>query len=548
MNFYKSIQAAWRAVEKDNPNQDFLKIPSLESDRFVNYKIGTFYKRISRLCSAFRSGLKMRPGETVAIMTERPNDMALLFHSLWLGCFTALPVDMTLSDQRIVELFENCKVSVAVFPLEYAARVAGLISRCPGVKHWLVCGTSSFVPSNSGMRKLDELMASTAGFADEFDDRGASDFTALITFTKGSAAAPYAVKFTQAQLVAAAQSSVALYPKDKDGQAIWSLLPPRGLNGIIQGFLAPLFTQIPAVLNYHYELKDFWELVQTNEVSFVLMDQPTMRYLNRRGKTRNWVSPESFGIGLFSNEVLSKDLIVNFQKKFPFPIVTCYSQTELGGVVSLLPWEKALATGLSEFSDEKCPSSGVVGEEIELQIQDKFGEDVGPGELGEIVVKSKQNMNGYVADTKGNAYFSDGGWLHTGDEGFCKFDSEGKRHLFVTGRFEEFVVRENSRINLGVIDTVLLEIKGVDFAKAVGFPNASTGVEIGAYIMPLRASNVSEKEIMAALREKLPWAECPKVLIVGDAGKATQRSFKRQDLVRLFEEYSAQNFVEGLEG
>lgn len=546
MGNFASIQAAWRSFEKERPNQDFLKIPSLDSERYTSYKVGTFYKRISRLCSAFRSALRIKPGETVAIMTEQPQDMALLFHSIWLGCYTALPVDMTLSDERIVELFKLTKVSVAVFPLEMAARVASLISRCPGVKHWLVCGTSSFLPSNSGMKKLDELMASTAGFADEFDDKGAANFPALITFTKGSSAQPAGVMFTQAQLVAAAESASRIYPKDPIGESAWSLILPRNLNGIVQAFLAPLFTGIPVVLNFNYELKDFWDLVQANAVTFALMTQTEMRYINRRGKTRNWTAPAKFGVGLFSNEVISAELIANFEKRFAFGVNSCYSQTEAGGVVSAFPSGESAEYNRKYLYDYDVPSSGIIVPGMELQIQDKFGEALAVDEVGEIVIKSSQCMKAYYATSPGTAYFGSDGWLHTGDEGFIKLDEQGRQHLFVTGRFEEFIMRGMERVNLGLLDTMLLEIKGVDFARAVGFPNSHTGVEIGAFVQPLRASNVSKKEIMAALREKLPWSECPKVLIVAENGKV-ERKPKRQELVALFDQYNSEEFVEGAE-
>lgn len=72
-----------------------------------------------------------------------------------------------------------------------------------------------------------------------------------------------------------------------------------------------------------------------------------------------------------------------------------------------------------------------------FQIEDlETGESLGPGEEGEVCVKVKHIMLGYVKNPEAtSATFDEDGWFHTGDIGY--YDEDG--YLYIIDRIKDLI-------------------------------------------------------------------------------------------------------------
>ncbi len=84
----------------------------------------------------------------------------------------------------------------------------------------------------------------------------------------------------------------------------------------------------------------------------------------------------------------------------------------------------------------KFGSSGKLVKYLELKILDEEGNELPPGQKGEIVVKGDNVMLGYWKNPEATAETLKNGWLHTGDMGYM--DADG--FLYVLGRFKSLLI------------------------------------------------------------------------------------------------------------
>ena len=111
------------------------------------------------------------------------------------------------------------------------------------------------------------------------------------------------------------------------------------------------------------------------------------------------------------------------------------------------------------------------------------GEQLDPGQRGEICVRGHNVMKYYFQRPDANAETFKFGWFRSGDEGFYEVDERGRKFFFITGRIKELINRGGVKFSPFDIEEVLLEIPGVKVGLAIAFKNDYYGEEVGAYIV-----------------------------------------------------------------
>jgi long-chain acyl-CoA synthetase len=84
----------------------------------------------------------------------------------------------------------------------------------------------------------------------------------------------------------------------------------------------------------------------------------------------------------------------------------------------------------------KLGTSGALVKNLSFKICDDEGNGLGFGQIGEIVVKGENIMEGYYKNEKATADVLKDGWLHTGDMGYMDED----KYLYVIGRFKSLLI------------------------------------------------------------------------------------------------------------
>jgi fatty-acyl-CoA synthase len=195
-----------------------------------------------------------------------------------------------------------------------------------------------------------------------------------------------------------------------------------------------------------------------------------------------------------------------------------YGQGEAGVIAMLTPED--IAAGLLDSVGRPLPA-------VRVSLRDPDDRPVGPGEVGEVCVRSPHMMTGYWRDPERTSEVLRDGWLHTRDLGYL--DGDGLLHL--TGRTRDVIIVGAEVCYAGAIERVLAGHPGVEQAYVVGVPDQSTGEAVHAFVVP--SGPPPPVETLAALvRGTLSAANVPAAITyvtevpVGPGGKPDKQALR----------------------
>ena len=123
-----------------------------------------------------------------------------------------------------------------------------------------------------------------------------------------------------------------------------------------------------------------------------------------------------------------------------------------------------------EESETRIGSAGIPVFNAALKIIGATGEELPPGEPGEILIRHPGVMKEYFRSPELTAEALRDGWLHTGDIGLL--DSEG--YLYVIDRKKDMLISGGFNVYPAEIERALAGNKGYDFA-VIGIPDSRWG-------------------------------------------------------------------------
>ncbi|MGI8663418.1 MAG: FadD3 family acyl-CoA ligase [Acidimicrobiales bacterium] len=180
-------------------------------------------------------------------------------------------------------------------------------------------------------------------------------------------------------------------------------------------------------------------------------------------------------------------------------IVTGYGLTEMTGIATMCRHDDDPET-ISTTCGRPIPG-------LELQVVDDDGNDLGPGEQGEVLLRGYNTMQGYFGDDEATAETIDaGGWLHTGDVGVV--DERG--NLRITDRTKDMFIVGGFNAYPAEIEGALIAHPSVSQVAVVGVPDHRLG-EVGvAFVVARPGMTVDEEEIVAWCRERMANYKVPR--------------------------------------
>ncbi|WP_436793806.1 long-chain-fatty-acid--CoA ligase [Actinospongicola halichondriae] len=207
-----------------------------------------------------------------------------------------------------------------------------------------------------------------------------------------------------------------------------------------------------------------------------------------------------YGASPITEEVLAASVT-----KFGCKFAQAYGLTETTGAIVTLPPEDHDPNGPNKHRLRSC---GKANSNVELKIVDPdSGEEVPVGEVGEIIVRTNQNMVGYWRNEQGTKdAFTDDNFFRSGDAGYL--DEDG--YLYIHDRMKDMIVSGGENVYPAEVENALMKHPGIGDVAVIGVPDDKWG-EVGkAMVVKADGQDPTEEEILTYARGELAGFKIPK--------------------------------------
>lgn len=460
----------------------------------------------------------VRRGDRVAIALPNDVDAAIAIYGALRAGAVIVPLNPTIKSAKLASILNDCTPSMLIC----TATTAETISHTRDTMRELRIVVTGAEPEPD-LLAFDDLRREN-----DFDNGGPLEVDlAAIIYTSGSTGIPKGVMMTHRNMVFAA-TCISRLLEMSAADRVLSVLPLSFDYGLYQLFLC---VQVGATLFLESGIGYPGRLVSmmTEQGITGLPGVPTLfrvlLSLPRLGE-HDWTN-----LRFLTNTAaaLSKDTIHALRTTFPHAkLYSMYGLTECKRVSYLPPSEL----------DRRPDSVGLPIPGTDVWIEDEAGNRLGPGQVGELMVRGPHVMQGYWRDVKSTSQcLREGEWpssrtLATGD----LFRSDDAGFLYFVGRQDDMIKSRGEKISPREVEDVLLAAPGVLDAAVIGMPHEVLGQEVCAHVSPRPGVVLELQALSDFCRARLEDHVVPTRIFIHDelpkmaSGKIDRQALKNGDV------------------
>ncbi|NOX64733.1 MAG: o-succinylbenzoate--CoA ligase [Chlorobi bacterium] len=404
------------------------------------------------------------PKNRIAIISENSFEFVITVYALWR--LNAVPVllNIRLTEDELSRQIDFAECSVLLKSKRYSNYLTKYPSQLSSVEY--------------------------SDRAINYENETNGNDTAVILFTSGSSGKPKGVEITNSNLFESYLSITSEYSFTSADRFLASLpfYHIGGFSIITRAILSGGTLIIPISLKTDV-IAESLQKYEPTVISLV----PTMlkRLIEKK------VQPNKNLRLAFVGGGPSDDDLVITAINLGWSFVKVYGSTETSSMISGINDEKLR---------EKPASGGKAFKNVEIKILNDSYEEVEPFEVGEIAVKSKSIVKGYLKNPElwntkiHNGYYLTGDWGYIDDEGY----------LFVVSRRTDLIISGGENIDPAEIEKVLISHPAVNEAIVFPLPDKEWGQIPVAAIVIKNNEKLSEREIQEYLKDHLSSYKLPK--------------------------------------
>jgi len=205
--------------------------------------------------------------------------------------------------------------------------------------------------------------------------------------------------------------------------------------------------------------------------------------------------------GYYGASIMPVAVLQEMQRELPqVRLWNFYGQTEIAPLATVLKPEDQL---------RKPGSAGRAALNVETRVVDDAMRDVRPGEVGEIVHRSPQLLDGYYHDDERSRAAFEGGWFHSGDLGVI--DAEG--YVSVVDRKKDMIKSGGENVASREVEEALYGLPQVSEVAVVGLPHPKWVEAVVAVVVAKPGQAVTAEQVIAHCAAKLAGFKVPKAVV-----------------------------------
>jgi fatty-acyl-CoA synthase len=481
-----------------SPNKIAL-VDTIHDNREITYR--EWNRAANRTAHFLGERLGIRKGDRVAVLAMNSTD----YLDLWFACGKLGAILQTLNwrltPAELTGLVEDAIPRVLVYGPDFGAQVEDMRARMAGTRllpaYFVALGDPAYV--RQGDLTFDER--------DHYPDTPPPaveltwDDPWVICYTGGTTGLPKGALLTHRAITANSVNTVMSWGLTPDDVAV--LNSPLFHTGGLNVFTAPLVhIGGTSIVCRAFDVDQVFDLIRDAGVT-IYFGVPTM-FIAMQQHPR-WMQAD------FSK----LKLVISGGAPCPQPIFekfwergidfkTGYGLTEAGPNTFWLPPEdvrrKPGAVGFPLFH-------------VDVKVVDEQGNERGPEQVGELLVRGPHVCAGYWNRPAESARAIDAhGWLRTGD--LARRDAEG--YYTIVGRSKDMIISGGENIYPAEVESVLHAHPAVAEAALIGVPDPKWG-EVGrGIVVRQKDTSLTSEELAAFCQARLARYKIPKSFVFVD--------------------------------
>jgi long-chain acyl-CoA synthetase len=346
----------------------------------------------------------------------------------------------------------------------------------------------------------------------------AEDDTAVILYTSGTTGKPKGAELTHANLRRNCMTAARTLGEFSSDDVLLGALPlfhSFGQTCTMNGAVAvgATVTMLP-----RFDPDKALAIIERDRVT-VFQGVPTMYNAMLNCDSADGADTSTLRLCMSGGAAMPAELMRAFEEKFGCIILEGYGLSETSPVASFNHPDR----------ERKPGSIGTPIEGVEMAVWDDDGNELAPGEIGEIVIRGHNVMKSYWNRPDATAEAITGeGWFHSGD--MARVDTDG--YYFIVDRKKELIIRGGYNVYPREVEEVLYEHPAVQEAAVVGVPDEALGEEVGAAVVLKKGEQLDPDALKAYVKEQLAAYKYPRrvwfvdELPKGPTGKILKREIE----------------------
>jgi long-chain acyl-CoA synthetase len=461
------------------------------------------WRQVDQRANAVAAGLRahdLRPGDRVAVLARNSHRYLECYFGIAKAGLVTVPLNYRLVDRELAYILADCEARALLCETEFVPEIDRLRTEATDLRVLVGLGPGHGWP-------LDYEALVGQGLDEPPAVDVAENDIALLSYTSGTTGRPKGVMLSHRNLLSAGTSLLVEYGLTRD--SVWLVNQPLCFVGSL-GSTMPSLLRGARVIVTNFDPHGAAETIARERVTHTSMVPTMVRLVSTLPDVARFdfssierifhaAAPMPVALRQQASAVLG-DVLTNV-----------YGLTESAPAASVMPLgalSPALASLDPERYQRRLTSVGKPAVNVEMRIARRDGTLVpaGDDEVGEIVLRGANVMQGYWKQPEQTAEALRNGWLHTGDPGRMDEDA----FFYIVDRAKDMIITGGINVYSNEVEEVLYQHPDIAEVAVIGVPDEKWGESVKA-VVALRPGRTADAEpLIAYCRERLAGFKVPR--------------------------------------
>ena len=466
-----------------------------------------FNSRVNRLIHGLQS-LGVKKGEVLGVLSWNCLEYTDVYGAAMKGGFIASPYNARLQSAELDYLINYSEASTVFVGPELVKSIDSLRPRLPKVRNFIF-----FKGSFPGMISYDDLLRSHS--QEEPDVHVEEEDPLFIFYTSGTTGVPRGALYTHgrgmddtrrlalALNLELGNLQIQIMPLFHVGgtKNLWGYFFVGATNVIMPQISFDPKATLQAIQD---EKATDIHIVATHLAAFLALpdaDQYDLSHLKRM---------------FYAASPMPVEILRRGMEKWGSIFIQFYGATEDGPNVTMLSKRQHSVLDRPPEEQKRLGSAGFPHIGVQVRVVDKDDKDVAPGEIGELVVRSKGVMQEWWHKPEETRQTIVNGWVHTGDLG--RYDEKG--YVYIVDRKKDVIISGGENVYPVEVENELLKHPKILEVAVIGTPDEHWGERVTAVVHLKSGEQLTGEELLDWCKDKFPAYKRPRRIEFGDIPKS----------------------------